>query len=293
VVDAQGDAVRRQRSACAIASAGAALLALAVGARASVEDRWGAASGPAGDPGRTLEVNGIPFQVRVSHSADAPASVRRQAMARFADARHGYDALRDHLRDSGQPTDGALNVLGFGDDAQGGLAALDFGAALTPDGFLARLGRFVESGDLGALGQLRYVYYQRDPGGGTQVVTVTGARGLPIDRLRPGAGGDAAGDELAHVTRPPGAVRVLAVGEHGAGPQLRLYRSHGASLTATREAWAHALYANGWTEDALFGRFAAQQGRSGLRVTRKGNDLTLDFSRNGDDVDVVLVELGR
>src|SRR5262249_45341259 len=144
-----------------------------------------------------------------------------------------------------------INQIAFGDDDEGGLAALDLGEPLTADGLLRRLARFLDGGKLGALGQLRFVYYRRAPGGGTHYFSVWTDDGFDLERLMPAPGRDVEGGDLAGVPRLPRAVRVLAVGERGRPERLRVYRGPGSVAGACR-FYRDRMRAGGWVEDPDF-----------------------------------------
>jgi hypothetical protein len=244
---------------------------------------------------RSLELNGIRFAVAVGQTSDAPAAVRRFYGEKLRDGRHGYQLLDGQLRAAGAaPAADAreLNQLAFGDDERGGIGGLDFGAAPSAAELGTRLGTLARTGDLGALGQLQMVLYQRSADGGTSYVDLWTPAGLSIDKLVPREG-DVAGGDLDGVPRPSGARRVLAVGESGRRERLRAYRVAGASLVAVRDFYVGELRARGWSADERFARFAGARGRNQLRFAKGPRDLYLDFTSSDEDVDVVAIELGR
>lgn len=222
---------------------------------------------------RRLELNGVPLAVAAGWTADPPGAVRRFYDQALSDARHG-------------------SQLAFGDDERGGLCAIDFGVAPSTTELGARFGKLAASGDLGALGQLQVVLWERGAGGGTRYLDLWSLGAMPVDQLAP-PDGDVAGGDLDGMPRPLDATRVLAAGEAGQPQRLRVYRVHAASIVALRELYLTALRARGWTADQAFDRFAGARGRNGLRFGRPGRELYLDFTRSGDEVDVVAIELGR
>jgi hypothetical protein len=270
-------------------------------ARASVDDWLGGGGdmpayfddATARERPRTLRINGVELTVAAGATHDPPGAVRRFYGDRFGDARHGYDLLARALRENGAPAEGReLNLLRLGDDERGMLAGVDFGGAPTADEVAARMGRVAATGDVGALGKLQMVMFERGSDGGTRYLDMWLKDGLSLDALVP-ADGDVDGDDLADVPRPAEARRTFAIAEVGRGEKLRAYRVRAASLVAVRDFYEGAMPGNGWRRDEAFARFAAARGRNAMRFERRGRELYLDFSREGDDVDVVAMELGR
>jgi hypothetical protein len=72
------------------------------------------------------------------------------------------------------------------------------------------LGRALESGDLGALGQFRYVYARKARhGSGTHVISIWSHGSLKLAQMFPDRG-DVTGSDLVEGARPPASVRVLS-----------------------------------------------------------------------------------
>ena len=159
-------------------------------ARGSVEDFFGAAprvmsayrdDGNGRERPRRLELDGMTLAVAAGGTSDAPADVGRWYESTLGDARHGCGVR-------------------FGDDERGGVAAIDYGEPLDADKLAARMGKLAATGDLGALGQLQAVMYERRGDGGTRYLNLWG--GLALEKLMPAGGGDVAGGDLDGVPRP-------------------------------------------------------------------------------------------
>ena len=250
-------------------------------ARGSVEDFFGSAprvmsayrdDGNGRERPRRLELDGMTLAVAAGGTSDAPADVGRWYAATLGDARHGCGVR-------------------FGDDERGGVAAIDYGETLDADKLAARMGKLAATGDLGALGQLQAVMYERRADGGTRYLNLWGA--LALDKLMPTGGGDVAGGDLEGVPRPDGGTRVLVAGEHGAAGRVVAYRVKDASAVAVRGAFVDELHARGWRSDEGFARFAAGHGRTGERLGRRGREIFVDVGRDGDDVSVVVIEMEK
>ena len=267
-----------RRAGVVIVATGALFVAPA---RGSVEDWLSAApramrayrdDGSGRERPRRLELDGMTLTVAAGGTSDAPAEVAGYYAAALADARHGCGAR-------------------FGDDEHGGVAAIDYGEPLDGDGIAARMGRVAATGDVGALGQLQAVWYERRGDGGTRYLNLWG--GLSLDKLLPPDGGDVAGGELDGVPRPSGGVRVLSAGERGASGRVVAYRVPGASAVAVRGDFLDELHARGWQTDDAFARFAAAHERAGERLVRRGREIFVDVGRDGDDVSIVVIEMER
>jgi hypothetical protein len=109
----------------------------------------------------------------------------------------------------------------------------------------------------------------------------------------PPDGGDVAGGDLDGVPRPAGAERVLVAGERGQSARVVAYRVRDASAVGVRGAFLDELRVRGWRSDDGFARFAANRGRAGERLSRRGRELYVDITRQGDDVDVVIIEMEK
>ena len=252
-------------------------------ARGSVED-WlaggpramGAYRGEAGarERPRRLDFNGMTLAVAAGSTSDEPADVAAYYAKELGDAQHGCGAR-------------------FGDDEHGVVAALDYGGTLDRDKVAARLGQVAATGELGALGQLQAVMYERRADGGTRYLNLSSKEGLSLDKLVPKDGGDVGGADLDGVPRPAGAARVLAAGERGQAGRVVAYRVRDASAIGVRAALLDELHARGWRSDAAFARFAESHGRAGERLSRGGRELYVDVGRAGEEVSVVVIEMEK
>jgi hypothetical protein len=89
---------------------------------------------------------------------------------------------------------------------------------------LERAERALASGDLAALGQLRYVFAQRRASGVTHVLSLTALGRIPLVSMFPERG-DAPGGDLFAGVRPPRARRVLSAQVEGSKQQIVLYEA--------------------------------------------------------------------
>jgi hypothetical protein len=91
---------------------------------------------------------------------------------------------------------------------------------------LSRISRFLDTGDLGHLGDVRYVFAERNAEGRTHVVTAWTDGSFNLYSLFP-AGGDAPGSDLEDVPRPRRSVRLLTAGADGVPYSARIYDAPG------------------------------------------------------------------
>jgi len=174
-------------------------------------------------------------------------------------------------------------TLRFASAHEGFVACLDTGEdILPPEGFLARLSTFLESGDLSVIGNLRYAYVrpsQEDPEHAAFVLNLWSDTPVNIYDMFPSEG-DAVGDDPEGLPRPDGAQRILAVREVGEPYGMWLYASRSATPAQAEAYYREALVRRGWE--------LAAEGRS-LPVAADGTRLVV-AEREGRLVTVGLVE---
>jgi len=260
-------------------------------ARASVVDHLlgiGQRMAPYLDDGRSTEgprairINGVRLFAAAGHTDQPPQFVRKWYLDRYAAKGDGFDDVGKELKKRGAlPEDmQALNELSFGNDTQGGVAALDFGEKLSMAQLKKRIEKFVKTGDIGDLARARYVYYEANGHGGTRFLTVWTDEHFPMDRLMPTDGKDAPGVDLLDVPRYPGTVRVLSAEEHGMPQRVVVY--DGAGTPEAAELFYRARMVElKWESDETFARLAKKQGKTSLRFDNaRGHEVVLDLSAN-------------
>jgi hypothetical protein len=259
-------------------------------ARATVMERLlgiGQRMAPYLDDGRATEaprqvrINGVKLHVAAGHTAHPPAFVKKWYSDRYAARGDGMDALGQELKKRGvlPPEAPQLNQLQFGNDQQGGVAAIDYGAKLSLDMLRQRLEKFVGSGEIGNIGRLRYVWYEKTGEGGTRFLTVWTDEKFQLAKLMPTDRVDADGADIPDVPRFPGTVRVLSAEEAGMPQRLAVYDGPGSPETATAFYRAR-MRTLGWVEDDTFAKLAARQGKHALKFghPQKGHEVVLDLS---------------
>lgn len=160
--------------------------------------------------------------------------------------------------------------------AQGVLACLDSGHPLSLTELTERLTRLRDTGDLAALGDLRYVFARRT--GDTTTLLVFWTEGsAPLLRLFPKVG-DAPGRDPKDLPRPPASQRMLSAAEQGARYSLTLYRTPNQAPEQARDWYRRELEQRGWRLNVdpsgslsarranrlLLLQFSASEGRGGV-----------------------------
>jgi hypothetical protein len=241
---------------------------------------------------RAVRINGVKMFVAAGHSEHPPQFVKKWYLDRYASKDDGLDAVAKDMKRRGiVPQDmQAFNELSFGNDKQGGMAALDFGGQkLSMNDLRKRIETFVKSGDVGDLARVRYMYYENNGTGGTRFLTIWTDEHFKLDRLMPLDGKDAPGTDLLDVPRYPGTVRVLSAEEHGMPQKVVVYDGPGSPETA--ELFYRArMQTLGWHEDDTFARLAKKQGKTSLRFDNaKGHEVVLDLSSNEREQGLTIV----
>lgn len=179
-----------------------------------------------------------------------------------------YKALPKEAKKKLGSDDGAgLGILRTEVDDEGVVACL---AQESQGGWSAmqeRLARFAQSGDLGEVGDLRYLYVTRQ-GARTHVLSVWTQGSFRFSNLVAKEGEDAPGSDARDVPRPLNAKRVLTAAVEGAPYGVRIYNS-AATSEELRTHYRQELSQYGWTE--VSGVAEAVDG--GLAFSRAGVDL--------------------
>lgn len=123
------------------------------------------------------------------------------------------------------------------------LACIETGHPLTLSEVTERLGAFTRTGDLAALGSLRYVLAKRE-GAATSLLVLWTEGSVPLLRMFPKRG-DAPGRDLVDVPRPEHSSRLLSAADFGAPYSVTVYRSP-LSPSTVQKWYARALAQHGW-----------------------------------------------
>jgi hypothetical protein len=274
-------------------------------ARASVMDRvlgLGRRMAPYLDDGRATEaprelhLNGLTMYAAAGHTSHPPAMVRQWYAERYAGRGTAMDVLTRELAEKHlvPPGKNGLTQASFGDDNQGGMAALDLGPVGSVAELATRLAHLGANG-LPEGGALRYLYYERTSDGGTRFLTVWSDDRFALSQLIPSRiGDDAPGRDLRDVPRYPGTRRVLSADERGTPSQLAVYAGGGSPELA--DAFYQArLQTLGWRLDPRFAEVARKEGRHTQRALSAdgAHELVVDCSddRDGRGLTVTAVQL--
>ena len=184
-------------------------------------------------------------------SASTELSVS-ETLDRFEDVcqRHGEIAGAEQVLNAKRTTLGRSSTAwlhgAFREEAatEGFLACLDTGGVLGPSELAKRIQRFAETGDLAALGELRYVLARRE-GNVTSALLLWTEGAFPLLRMFP-EHGDAPGRDPLDMPRPAQAERLLSAAERDAPYSLTLYRVSSGPAPALA-SYVEGLKSAGWS----------------------------------------------
>jgi hypothetical protein len=166
---------------------------------------------------------------------------------------------------------------------EGVVACLDMGTEqMSIDMIRHRILRFNETQDLNDLGDIRYVYAsQAEDGANTHFLAFWTDGTFRMDQVLP-ADGDAGGEDIPFVERPPGSRRTLSASEVG-NPDIAVQYAGAPMTTWELEHFYHeALPRAGWQ---VIPADAVELGEDGNRVvlaTRDGTDLYVSLIAEDD-----------
>jgi len=194
-------------------------------------------------PVRQLTVNGVELSVTTltTHTDLATALERLRGLC----TRGGLEVPELLREDRAVPAHLFDGVFERASENEGVLACFETGAKLSLGELSDRLTELRETGDLGALGALRYALLRRT-GDTTTVLVLTTEGSVPLATMFP-AEGDAPGFDPQGLPRPRGTRRVLSAAIHDAPYGLTLYESASASPRALLDAQAAELSHDGWS----------------------------------------------
>lgn len=192
---------------------------------------------------RQLNINGLSLGVlTLSTDLAVPAALDRfESLCRQRGGLQVPAALAKRLGPARSAFDATFRQEGQG---EGVLACIDSGQPLSLEQLTERLVAMQNTGDLAALGELRYIFARRS--GATTTLLVFWTDGsAPLLELFPPTG-DAPGRDPENVPRPEVSRRILSATEHGAPYHLTLYKAADQSPEALVSWYKAALEAGGW-----------------------------------------------
>jgi len=176
-----------------------------------------------------LLLNGQPMFVASSMSKDAPGDV----LSRFeADCQKNAAQPVANWRELATKTDADKagssvmpdGVMRGGNNEEGTIVCFTKGDSSKPT-VKEAFKTFAETGELGALGNLRYVYAKRTSKGDTHVLTAWTDNKFNLSDLAPPEGSEAPGADFAEIPRVPTSNRLLSAQVEGTPFGVNVYRS--------------------------------------------------------------------
>jgi hypothetical protein len=142
------------------------------------------------------------------------------------------------------------------------------------------LGALEKTGDLGAFGQLRYVYAKKTTQGRTHVLAAWTTEKFNVDEMFPPEDDkDAAGHDFKELPRPQGSVRTFSLHLDDAPYGVNIYESTGQSPLEVATSYDAMLQKDGWFALDIEGpgKRAAEnlKGVTGRAYTKEGVMMTL------------------
>jgi hypothetical protein len=240
---------------------------------------------------RTFRLNGIELHMAVGHSAHPPRFVRDWYLDRYAPKGPQMEAFRASLKKQGMldKTIPNANQLVTGDDENGTVSSIDVGEVASKEELLARVKRVMIEHDLGKVGQLRYLMFNKEAAG-TRFLTVWSDNTVKLDQLIALGDKDAEGFDIPNVPRYPGMKRILSAAEVGMPQASAIYEGPGQIDNAVAFYRAR-LRSNGFHEDHAFhDQMERDHGSHSLRFTRNDEELLVDVSPSSVGVMVAIIQ---
>jgi hypothetical protein len=254
--------------------------------------------GQLGDVGtkRPLRINGEPIFIASSVEDLSVKEILDRTEARCKQASAGMAADLENLSSTLKQTvekqvgeSKAAGILREDRDQSGVVACLirDEGEPVNGmNGVTSRLAEMVKTGNLGALGRLRYVFAEKTDKGRTHVVAAWTEGPFNLYALMPGAGKDAPGSDSTLVARPPRSQRILSADVEGVPYAVRIYDS-AATPDEIVKMYDEEMPKKGW--EPTYG--VAGEGPDQRAFMRPGSDVMIVTSRDGGRTLVSVIEL--
>jgi hypothetical protein len=200
-------------------------------------------------PVRSIFLNGITMHLRTGSTDRELHTVldRFHALCRTRTGVEAPQAVLDKLQnDSTKHSRSRVfdGVLRAESDSSGAIACIDTGVPLSVAELTSRLQEFARTGDLSAVGELRYVLARR-LNGKTTVLSLWSEGSMPLLKMFPVAG-DAPGQDLPELSRPPATRRLLSTWENGQPYSLTGYTADGGKVASLVAFYEADLRARGW-----------------------------------------------
>ncbi len=178
-----------------------------------------------------------------------------------------------------------FGVLRSGDDREGSVACFTRGNQSKPT-VTEALRVFGETGELGALGNLRYVYVKKGKSGGAVVLTAWTDNAFNLRQFAPKPGEEVAGEDFSEVPRPPDSHRVFAVTLEGTPFGVNVYATTSSAPADILAFYDKTLVTAGWRAidpgaEAFMNEDMKQRGALVRLYSRDAVVLTLSAHREG------------
>jgi hypothetical protein len=176
-----------------------------------------------------LSLNGQPMWVGSSLSNDAASDVLDRYEAdcakNSAQPPENWREIANKAAEKNANKPGmASGIMRAGDRDEGTVVCFTKGEGSKPT-VKEALKTFAETGELGALGNLRYVYVKKSDRGKTVVLTAWTDDKFNLADLVPPEGSESPGTDFPEVPRPPTSMRLMSVQVEGTPFGVNVYRS--------------------------------------------------------------------
>lgn len=244
------------------------------------------------DQARVLSLNGQPLSFSSGNSERSLTEVLDYFEAVCASRDGGVLAHVEALR-ADHPSIQSP-VYRYDLEREGVVACLDLGnERLSMDTLRQRTMRFSETQDLNDLGDVRYVYASRpDADSNTHFVAFWTDGTFRMDQILP-ADGDAGGQDIPDVTRPPGSRRTLSASEVGSPDMAVQYSGSTMSSWELEHFYVEELPRSGWEVVAMPDGRPSPDGSRVVLARRDGADLYVSLIPEDDGHSQATIVLGR
>ncbi len=180
-----------------------------------------------------------------------------------------------------------LGLMRQSDDDQGVVVCFATGEAVKSTAIYERLADFARTGDLGSIGEVRYVMVKRAEGERTHVVALWTEGSLNVKTMFPEEG-DAPGNDAPGVLRPPNARRLMTAYAEGAPYGVRVYEST-SKPDAILAEYDRVMPKLGWTAHPD----AAEAAPFSRAYSIEGRDIVVSTQTTEQGTSVSIVEMGQ
>lgn len=248
------------------------------------------------DRPRQIHLNGLPIHFTTGSTSQSVEGILDYVHLRCREKNGNLTEQLDKLIKKGRKVfdphryplmDG---VLRYGDEKQGFVACLaSNNGSSRPEDTVKRIRRFLETGDLSQIGELRYVMAKRGLETTSFVAFWTEGIANLLD-LFP-RDGDAPGYDLPEIPRPIASRRVLSAWEDGATVALAVYFTPYSALSNSRKTYCRQLELNGW-RILSWQKTKMPQDRTGFIAEKAGVTAHVEFlslGRNGTTIAIAKI----